>query len=641
MRRRIIERRKGQALILATLALFAMCGLVGLAVDLGWSFYVRKSAQAAADAAALAAVTEALSIVGRGDFVCGSSVTCTGDDSAAAAYRCTVDVTDAEGDGDNLNDGCLYARQRPQGSGYYGFVEGANTGRAQTVRLNANVGAAPTPLNMSTIYWVRARVGERIPQLFSAVFGNLWGTSTARATAAVMEIQLEGSLRLINREDDRMPMNIPGNPNPIGVNIWIQSAGMPPGNPSATCPDDPLATLCAEGGILLASSRHGEDSKNWAGLAGGGTRVWGSYTYTRADNTVDLSGGSVWEVTPMVDGEDFMSLDPTRGLAQPPPPNLAQAPDRPGFEGGVILGYATQAEADANPLPSGSYYAVTTKDGTTVATGDPLTVTGYVTFAASGDGRAFGNYVFYGGIRAGGGGATAKFGDGRYVFAGAKQKSAKDAGYLLDASSNMSLLDFDAGYGPTAGQGKILIFTDAHYPDLQVPAAITGVLGLRDSLLQGKVSMQAGATGNVQVNLHGLNPDAGMITDSALAKYNAFLVWQDRRNSYVEYYDGTGYIACGDFAPSCVKDNDMKIADGMSINPDWDSPLFQIQASDQVHLYGVIYQPRGAWAELTGGNGYSGPMQLITGGILVKGSSRIRLQKLDHTFTERLAALIE
>ncbi len=51
------KRRKtsgGQALVMVTLALFSMLGMMGLAVDLGWSYFVQKEAQAAADTAALA-----------------------------------------------------------------------------------------------------------------------------------------------------------------------------------------------------------------------------------------------------------------------------------------------------------------------------------------------------------------------------------------------------------------------------------------------------------------------------------------------------------------------------------------------------------------------------------------------------------
>jgi Flp pilus assembly protein TadG len=59
----IMSNRKtasgGQAIVMVTLALFSMAGMMGLAVDLGWSYFVQKTAQAAADGAALAAVHDA------------------------------------------------------------------------------------------------------------------------------------------------------------------------------------------------------------------------------------------------------------------------------------------------------------------------------------------------------------------------------------------------------------------------------------------------------------------------------------------------------------------------------------------------------------------------------------------------------
>ena len=50
-----------------------MCGMMGLVVDLGWSFFVEKQSQAAADGAALAAVQEAVAHIRSG----GGSVTGT------------------------------------------------------------------------------------------------------------------------------------------------------------------------------------------------------------------------------------------------------------------------------------------------------------------------------------------------------------------------------------------------------------------------------------------------------------------------------------------------------------------------------------------------------------------------------------
>src|SRR5574341_1392451 len=75
MRPSLCSRRSGQVLIMVTLVLLAMCGLMGLVVDLGWSHYVRKSEQAAADAAALAAVKEAMDLAAvTGNYSCTGGV---------------------------------------------------------------------------------------------------------------------------------------------------------------------------------------------------------------------------------------------------------------------------------------------------------------------------------------------------------------------------------------------------------------------------------------------------------------------------------------------------------------------------------------------------------------------------------------
>ena len=92
---------------LVTFALFAMCGLMGLAVDLGWSFYVHKTARAAADSAALAAVKEALAqTVGT-----PGSVSCT-----TAGITCSglIDCSAATG---TLQVACQYAQQNGFSSG--------------------------------------------------------------------------------------------------------------------------------------------------------------------------------------------------------------------------------------------------------------------------------------------------------------------------------------------------------------------------------------------------------------------------------------------------------------------------------------------------------------------------------------------
>src|SRR5579863_7065008 len=74
--------RRGQALLLVTLSLFAMCGLLGLAVDLGWSYFVKKSAQNAADSAALATAYRALATASGGE----TATSFSGDATVAASY---------------------------------------------------------------------------------------------------------------------------------------------------------------------------------------------------------------------------------------------------------------------------------------------------------------------------------------------------------------------------------------------------------------------------------------------------------------------------------------------------------------------------------------------------------------------------
>ena len=59
----------GQAIVMVTLALFSMAGMMGLAVDLGWSMFTQKAAQAAADDAALSAVQRAYKIITAGGGV--------------------------------------------------------------------------------------------------------------------------------------------------------------------------------------------------------------------------------------------------------------------------------------------------------------------------------------------------------------------------------------------------------------------------------------------------------------------------------------------------------------------------------------------------------------------------------------------
>ena len=122
------ETSGGQAIVLVTLSLLAMCGMLGLAVDLGWSFFVQKEARAAADSAALAAVQEGQYRLNGDTF----GFTCAGSPSVSCQTTpvdCTVGALTG-GASSNLWNGCKFAEKN-------GFTSGGLTGR-QRVTIQSN-----------------------------------------------------------------------------------------------------------------------------------------------------------------------------------------------------------------------------------------------------------------------------------------------------------------------------------------------------------------------------------------------------------------------------------------------------------------------------------------------------------------------
>ena len=155
----------GQSLILVTFSLSFLLGMIGLAVDLGWSYYRRQAAQAAAESAAGAAAVAAMT---------NSTITCS-NSVCQAATACPANPTTPAAT--NIASGCLYAKAN-------GFV---NSGR-QTVQMTANLTSPPSASGIGTLYWVTANVSEQNPQLFSGLLGgHTFGSIAAQATAAVMQ----------------------------------------------------------------------------------------------------------------------------------------------------------------------------------------------------------------------------------------------------------------------------------------------------------------------------------------------------------------------------------------------------------------------------------------------------------------------
>jgi Flp pilus assembly protein TadG len=161
------KREAGQALIMVTLSISVLLGMIGLAVDLGWSYYRRQAAQTAAESAATAA---AVAAAVSSTISCNSTTAVCQGVTACPANPSTPPAT-------NISSGCLYAQAN-------GFL---NTG-SQTVQLASNLTAPPAVSGVATLYWVTATVTEQNPQLFSGILGShRFGSVAAQATAGVFQ----------------------------------------------------------------------------------------------------------------------------------------------------------------------------------------------------------------------------------------------------------------------------------------------------------------------------------------------------------------------------------------------------------------------------------------------------------------------
>ena len=255
------KRRKnsgGQAIVMVTLALFSMMGMMGLAVDLGWSYFSQKQAQAAADSAALAAAQEAVTRLGVSSdvsgFNCGSTgvgagkVECTESPGATALEYCGSSVASAS----NLNNGCLYAKRN-------GFQYDVAASKQIVSMQSGDVTDVNAPPGVKRIsYWVRARTIQTVPQLFSFVAGHENGTVAANATAAIAGSITPGSFYGMNRKGDCLTGFDPGH---CGTDVITGDGGGKGKGGSQNCGGLTKVDLCAPAGIILASSCDGTVQK--------------------------------------------------------------------------------------------------------------------------------------------------------------------------------------------------------------------------------------------------------------------------------------------------------------------------------------------------------------------------------------------
>lgn len=197
--------RKGQTAIMFTLAIVPLFGILGLVVDIGWAYFRKQAAQAAADAAASAAAQAAYATAGGAPSCTTAHVACY-----SSEYTCPASPSTSPSD--NIGTGCLYAKEN-------GFV---STGR-QKVTFQSGVGSAPTAAGVTISYWVIARVSENIPQLFSAVLGYPQATVAARATTGTREASSGGCVITLDPTADGSLTGSGGATLTSGCGVFVNS----------------------------------------------------------------------------------------------------------------------------------------------------------------------------------------------------------------------------------------------------------------------------------------------------------------------------------------------------------------------------------------------------------------------------------
>lgn len=605
--------RRGQALVMVSLAALAMFGIIGLAVDLGWGFYVKRSAQAAADAAALAAVHETLTRAGTGTYVCGTdNVVCSTAPQPCPGQPITDDPAN------NIDNGCLYAAQD-------GFATGGKSGH-QTVTMQSNVTSPPpTAPGVRVFYWVTARVSENIPQLFSRVLGRGQGTSSARATAAIAETVIIGSLILLDHADDPRPRNAPADP---GTDLLLGGG----------------AKVYVPGGILLSSTS--EKAGDFGGQGTGQRHVYTPFTYIQG------SGGHgalpdyvkpAWDNWYTNQSDSSLFDDPFEGKGQPPLTKRGLPPRA--VPGGVL----NTTICPEYVCPEGVYFATSTVNGVVTATGDQITFPNPQGSSPQWkfNSGAFGEFTFFGGLNLNTPNALkVDFGPGRYTMAGQNGSDGSELNHppnSVFAAGNATTVTGGGMTGDVLNDaGRLFLLTDSTYPGLAnqlsvVDSYLASAQGTRSwsQLNFGTSNFKAGDNASSSLSLYGLDKTKidAVASDVnglgyTLRDFGNIAIWQDQRNSNIKYN------ADGTWDTSCLG------MDACANAPLWNRRM-ELNANQKSQLEGIVYQPRGASVEVTAGSNYAGPITLVSGALTVWGNGMLVLSGSLQPMTRRTAALVE
>jgi hypothetical protein len=232
---------------------------------------------------------------------------------------------------------------------------------------------------------------------------------------------------------------------------------------------------------------------------------------------------------------------------------------------------------------------------------------------------------------------------GQYVLAGVQQKNGNQSADVLAAVSNMSIVDTnpsnDPPPSPSGNAGEMFILTRPDYPGVSAQiASIPKLSGATNTsnLDFGSTSVQAG-TQTMAIQLHGLTP--GIAAGDPLKPFESVLFWQDQRNSPVKYTPG-GNIDVTSGCHGGTVDINSPCTNTLS-HPN--SPQFSYGGGANTRVYGIYYQPRGAWMFLQGGgnSANANKTMIISGALKVAGSSMINFGPIANPPIERVLVLVE
>jgi hypothetical protein len=183
------KRQAGQTIIMASLGIVFLIGILGLVVDIGYGYYIKQVAQAAADSAVMAGAAFANA---NGSICDGTVVLCPSGGSTCPASPTSPPVT-------NFDAACLYAKAN-------GFPSTGN----QTVKIYGGTGSQSGSGVSGGNYWMSVTATQTMPLGFLSVIGAQSATISASASSTNFSLGSAGGCIYVLDTNGGPAFNAPG-----------------------------------------------------------------------------------------------------------------------------------------------------------------------------------------------------------------------------------------------------------------------------------------------------------------------------------------------------------------------------------------------------------------------------------------------